>query len=962
MGEGYNRQVRPLCSQTRLSPRLAAKPSSFDFKCNTNKDEASDTLATARDSRDVAKECHRGSPFPQPRVLFDVLSGSEEERSNEACNKFERPEHLHKVPYIQDAFTSGCLETNQERQLAGSYRFKRRVLPCTYGSQVLQIPALCLSRQDLPIQSPTFRPFNSPKGIHEGTSPCSGVSSPFRGTYVPVPRRLLDSKQVSGPTSSSPISDNGSVTEGRLPHQFQQVQSDSNSEIDLPRHGLRYHCPGSFPAQRESRPDYSVCTSTTPSGYLQVSQTLPQTLGADGFVPSDDPSGQTLHEALSDLPECQLGQEDAGSQSYDHDSTEAGTHNPVVVRFGQFTPRSDVFSSETINYGDDRCMQEIVGSPLRCTVSPGEMETTPEYTSYQCPGTPGSVECFKGFSPLREGQMCSYSDGQHISPSLHKQLRRNQVSPALPDNMGNASVVLGEQNRAPSHTHPRQGQRSSRQVVQADGEPHRVVFEQPSGSGRFQTVVNAVHRSVCIDRKCQIETVLLPEVSPSSQGDRCPELELEWPVRVCLPSTPNPLPGAGEGSPRRGNADLDCSQLGQEGMVSTPPGSPNRFSSEVTSPTRSGNSETGTASPPESGGAGIGSLEGQRADLLARGLSQEAVTTCLAATSDSTRRAYSSGWKDYAKWCTEKDIDPYTSTVHMILNFLQSVLDRGLSYNTMKSRVSSISSEHHYFKRKVGREDSLLRLPIMKKFLRGALTKHPPIRDYIPSWDLPTVLDALSKPPFEPLDKIPLRLLTLKTAFLVAMSSANRLCELKALDRRPTFCTISQRGVVFRTHPSFRPKVVKSENFNRPMDFTPLVEDSPDSDQSLRAVCVCRSIKRYIEVTNPILQGNTTQFFVTFQKGRQGKPASKMSIAHWLKSCIQEAYVQKDLPLPKVKAHSTRKQSTSWAEMKNISIQDICQQATWSSANVFIKHYKLNLASSVSARHAQSVLTANVAE
>ena len=62
----------------------------------------------------------------------------------------------------------------------------------------------------------------------------------------------------------------------------------------------------------------------------------------------------------------------------------------------------------------------------------------------------------------------------------------------------------------------------------------------------------------------------------------------------------------------------------------------------------------------------------------------------------------------------------------MILNFLQSVLDRGLSYNTMKSRVSSISSEHHYFKRKVGREDSLLRLPIMKKFLRGALTQTSP--------------------------------------------------------------------------------------------------------------------------------------------------------------------------------------------------------------------------------------------
>jgi hypothetical protein len=71
-------------------------------------------------------------------------------------------------------------------------------------------------------------------------------------------------------------------------------------------------------------------------------------------------------------------------------------------------------------------------------------------------------------------------------------------------------------------------------------------------------------------------------------------------------------------------------------------------------------------------------------------------------------------------------------------------------------------------------------------------------------------------------------------------------------------------------------------------------------------------------------------YFVTSQKGRQGRLAAKQTIASWIKACVQKAY--KLLPEdPHVKAHSTRKQSTTWAELKNISIRDICQMASWTS-------------------------------
>ena len=249
----------------------------------------------------------------------------------------------------------------------------------------------------------------------------------------------------------------------------------------------------------------------------------------------------------------------------------------------------------------------------------------------------------------------------------------------------------------------------------------------------------------------------------------------------------------------------------------------------------------------------------------------------------------------------------------------------------------------------------MLRQPLLKDFLKGALIKKNPVRDHTLTWDLPTVLLTLANPPFEPIDQISLKHLTFKAVFLLAVCSANRVHELKALDARPAFCEFTPRGVTLRTNPTFRPKVITPSNMQRTLHFAPLSGLEADPQGSWESVCVIRTLRRYIEVTRPIRKG-TNQLLVTFKEGDQGKEASKATIARWLKQCVQEAYTLQKLPLPSVKAHSTRKQSVSWANMKNISIQDICQHACWVSPNTFIRHYRLQLASTVSSRHAQSVL------
>lgn len=287
----------------------------------------------------------------------------------------------------------------------------------------------------------------------------------------------------------------------------------------------------------------------------------------------------------------------------------------------------------------------------------------------------------------------------------------------------------------------------------------------------------------------------------------------------------------------------------------------------------------------------------------------------------------------------------------MILDYFQYCLESGLSYNTVRARMSAIAYYHHRFNFR----GSLGSRPEVKRFFKGALAKFPPVKDRIPSWDLPTVLKALMYSPFEPLQSIDLRHLTLKTAFLVAICSAKRIGEIQAFDITAPYCSVSENGAVLKTNANFLPKVSSVANIEASMEFAPFGQETRNPEGTLKALCVCRALSVYTEKTKNIRLSD--QLFVTFKKGDQGRAVSRNTIASWVKSVIHQAYSLQDLQPPSgVTAHSTRAQSVSWAKLQATSIVDICKQACWKSSHTFMKHYRLDLPTSVSERHAEKVL------
>ena len=93
--------------------------------------------------------------------------------------------------------------------------------------------------------------------------------------------------------------------------------------------------------------------------------------------------------------------------------------------------------------------------------------------------------------------------------------------------------------------------------------------------------------------------------------------------------------------------------------------------------------------------------------------------------------------------------------------------------------------------------------PCLGNLVRALFLKRPPSRKLLPSWSLPAVLEALSKPPFEPLAEATLRNLTIKTVFLVAIASGQRRSALHALSTAPGHVRWERTGVRLIPSPSY---------------------------------------------------------------------------------------------------------------------------------------------------------------
>ncbi len=113
--------------------------------------------------------------------------------------------------------------------------------------------------------------------------------------------------------------------------------------------------------------------------------------------------------------------------------------------------------------------------------------------------------------------------------------------------------------------------------------------------------------------------------------------------------------------------------------------------------------------------------------------------------------------------------------------------------------------------------------PLITCFLHGVMRLRPRVWSRVPPWDLAVVLEALCKPPFEPIEEVSERLLTLKMVLLLAISYLKRVGDLQALSVAPSFL-------------DFAPGLAKAFLYPR-AGYVPKVPSSVPRSVVLQAFC-----------------------------------------------------------------------------------------------------------------------------
>ncbi|XP_052430666.1 uncharacterized protein LOC127971591 [Carassius gibelio] len=334
-------------------------------------------------------------------------------------------------------------------------------------------------------------------------------------------------------------------------------------------------------------------------------------------------------------------------------------------------------------------------------------------------------------------------------------------------------------------------------------------------------------------------------------------------------------------------------------------------------------------------------LSGRRKCTIGCGCFSPPMAKCPAVCISPSEPDFTHSSQVFDEWCGRIHIVPFQCSVRDILCFLQDLLDKGKAFSTIKVYLAAISACHVGFGDKTAGQH-----PLISRFMKGARRKRPGARRMVPLWDLSTVLEALSQHPFEPLEAIGLKFLSLKTALLLALVSAKRVSDLQALSVSPSFLQFSAgfTRVSFRPNPAFVPKVVDSSYRCQTTDlsaFHPPPFSSPEEGR-LNALCPVRALRVYVERTAGFRKND--QLFVSWATPHKGKPLSRQRLSHWIVEAISLAYACRGSQPPEgLRAHSTRGMATSWALLRGVSVQEICAAASWATPHTFVRFYRLNV-------------------
>ena len=418
-----------------------------------------------------------------------------------------------------------------------------------------------------------------------------------------------------------------------------------------------------------------------------------------------------------------------------------------------------------------------------------------------------------------------------------------------------------------------------------------------------------------------------------SLGHRCLFFLLEGIQPLYFPSfqfvRQNPNKAQGGGSSR---CSSHSTLVANSTLVPTAPPVIGPASYSSTPMRRAPNSASGGFSSPSQRCNARSRVACIRDNLQVRGISPRAASYVLKSWRPGTEKQYSAAWKCFCRWCDRKERNPLQADLGTVCDFLtEQFEDSKKSYSTINSYRSALSpmlvpvdgysvGEH----------------PIIARLLKGMFHIRPPEPRYSFTWDVNVLLTFLES--WFPLSVLELKQLTLKTAALVALVSAQRSQTLSALSI--DFMNSTATGTQFVVN-----SLLKS---SRPGKSSLMVSlpAFPENEK----LCAHSTLLHCVARTASIRQSlNSSQVFVSYSKPY--KVVSSATLARWLKVVLSLAGIDTSI----FKGHSFRGASTSKAVSLGVPLDVILKVADWKNAGTFAKFYQRDTSSV--GQFAQAVLT-----
>ena len=739
-----------------------------------------------------------------------------------------------------------------------------------------------------------------------------------RGSQIPpqhryfslgLHRRLAPVEQITESPYTSDINHSQLPSEVGLHPQPKEIPSGA-----LPDH----HLPGNLMVGQRSHPPPEQQSSgegphdgpRIPPATFPLLEKIPETPGVNKFRGTIHqvwaPSPQADHP---DLPQLQ-GQEIPATIAA------VPTTPPMVdLNTEPGSPSSNVHPTSQ-PHGLDRRLENRVGGGIFSGIhSQRRLVPRGEPPPHKHPGM-SSRDTFSPLTKTSTGIHSPDKDGQHRSSIPYQQTGVQQKQDLVSLSPRASNTVRSEQLDNPIEAPTRSPQHMGRLPLSKSPSESGVVSisaELPAAENSPQSG----DRPLCSPRKRQTADLRMSIPVPLSHSGRCSSHELEQ-VEEDLPLPPS---RSDSGLPPK-TARLPRFRAGHRpsasfrSLVARVPSRlhPNRR--------RPRHRAMGARRMAESQRENVLSLSRFQflQSLYSRKYEAPVALALSNAHRGSTRDQYEHCWKDFQRWLTSNPSKPIAKgSVLLYLTHLAQT--RGLSPKTVLVYRNA------------------LKLPLLDGFnintsdrefyllARSQFLQNPPPKKLIPAWNPNKVLSMLEQPEFLNHRATPHRLL-MKTLFLVALATGNRVSEIAAFTRVGSKILPGSKKAIIAVRPGFLYK-------NQTMDRSPpniVIKALLDQNLSPNRLCPVDSLRCWLALSD------TWGVDAIFANPKSHKKMNRGAVSQLLVTTINRSQ-----PGVLAKAHDMRKVSATFAWARGVPPHQIIQTMFWKSTSVFLDKYLVPL-------------------